>query len=71
VPGTVGVYYVLFQISPSATTDPDTQTTIAQQAFISNVVTFPILQPGSPFASTATSTTTSKKLRLPGVKTQK
>jgi uncharacterized protein (TIGR03437 family) len=71
LPGTVGVYYVLFQISPSATTDPLAQTTIAQQAFISNVVTFPILQPGSPFASTAAATAAAKKRRLPGVKQQK
>jgi len=71
VPGTVGVYYVLFQISPSATTDPLAQTTIAQQSFISNVVTFPILQSGVPFASTTTSTNAAKRLRVPGVKPQK
>ncbi len=59
VPGTVGVYYVLFQISMSATTDPLTQTTIAQQSFISNVVTFPILA-GTPFASTSSASAAKK-----------
>ncbi|HWE50874.1 MAG TPA: hypothetical protein VG273_13860 [Bryobacteraceae bacterium] len=71
LPGTVGVYYVLFQISPSATTDPLSQTTIAQQFFLSNVVTFPVLQPGSPFTTTAAATTAARKLRLPGVKPSK
>ena len=47
VKGQVGVYQVLFQVSPSATTDPATQTTIAQQTFVSNVVTFPIQVPGT------------------------
>jgi uncharacterized protein (TIGR03437 family) len=71
VPGTVGVYYVLFQISPSATTDPQTETTIAQQSFISNEVTFPILEPGSPFATTSTSSTSVKRLHPLGVKPPK
>jgi uncharacterized protein (TIGR03437 family) len=51
VPGTVGVYNVLLQLSSSATTDAESQTTIAQQTFVSNVVVFPIQQPGYPFSA--------------------
>jgi uncharacterized protein (TIGR03437 family) len=51
VPGTVGVYEVLLQLSSSATTDALSQTTIAQQTFVSNVVTFAIQQPGYPFSA--------------------
>jgi uncharacterized protein (TIGR03437 family) len=47
VPGTVGVYKVLFQLSTAATTDQAAQMTIAQQFFRSNVVTFPIQVPGT------------------------
>ncbi len=45
VPGLVGVYYVQFQLSSSLATDLTTQTTIAQQSFVSNVVTFPVVAP--------------------------
>ncbi len=45
LPGTVGVYYVLFQLSTGQVTDPATQLTIAQQAHVSNVVTFPVVIP--------------------------
>jgi uncharacterized protein (TIGR03437 family) len=51
VPGTVGVYNVLLQLSSSATTDAESQTTIAQQTFVSNVITFPIQEPGYPFSA--------------------
>lgn len=51
VPGSVGVYYVQFQLGVSLATDLNTQTTIAQQAFVSNVVTFPVVAP--PVSSTA------------------
>ncbi len=47
VKGSVGVYKVTFQISPSATTDPASQTRIAQQIYVSNVITFPIQVPGT------------------------
>jgi uncharacterized protein (TIGR03437 family) len=49
-PNSVGVWYVQFQLSSSATTDPAAQMTIAQQLFVSNVVTFPILVPGDSFS---------------------
>jgi len=51
VPGLVGVYYVQFQLGGGVTTNLETQLTIAQQAFVSNVVKFPILVP--PTASTS------------------
>jgi uncharacterized protein (TIGR03437 family) len=50
VPGTVGVYSVLMQLNSSATTDARSQTTIAQQFFVSNVVLLPIQAVGSPFS---------------------
>ena len=43
VPGTAGVYSVIFQLSNAQPADPATQLTIAQQAFVSNVVTFPVV----------------------------
>ncbi len=48
VPGMVGVYQVTFQLSSSLPPDPQTQLTIAQQDFVSNVVTFPVATPTSP-----------------------
>lgn len=45
--GQAGVYVVSFQLSTSLTTNPNTQLTIAQQAYISNVVTFPVAVPGA------------------------
>jgi hypothetical protein len=43
VPGMVGVYQVQFQLNSGLGTDLATQMTIAQQAFVSNVVTFPVV----------------------------
>jgi uncharacterized protein (TIGR03437 family) len=57
-PGLVGVYTVQFQLSLSLVTDPATQMTIAQQAFVSNVVTFPVV-------ALPTSTATSSVARKP------
>jgi len=47
VPNSAGVYYVEFALNPSLSTDAFSQMTIAQQLFISNVVTFPIVIPGT------------------------
>jgi hypothetical protein len=47
VPNTAGIYYVEFALNPSLSTDAFSQLTIAQQLFISNVVTFPIVIPGT------------------------
>jgi uncharacterized protein (TIGR03437 family) len=44
-PGTVGVWQVVFQLNSSLANDPLTQLTIAQQAAVSNVVTFPVQSP--------------------------
>ncbi len=46
VPNTVGTYYVEFALNPSLTTNILSQMTIAQQLFVSNVVTYPIVVPG-------------------------
>ena len=46
VPGTVGVYYVQFLLNSGLASNKLTQMTIAQQAFVSNVVTFPVAVPG-------------------------
>jgi hypothetical protein len=46
VPGTVGVYYVQFLLNSGLGPNLATQLTIAQQAFVSNVVTFPVAIPG-------------------------
>lgn len=64
VKGQVGLYKVTFQISPSATTNPATQTTIAQQTFVSNVVTFPIQVPGTAVI-TPSSTLKASPLKAP------
>ena len=53
VPGTVGVYFVQFQLGLGLNTDLATQTTIAQQTFVSNVVTIPVV-------ATPTTSTTEK-----------
>jgi uncharacterized protein (TIGR03437 family) len=45
MPGTVGVWQVEFQLNSSLTDNPLTQLTIAQQAAVSNVVTFPVKSP--------------------------
>jgi uncharacterized protein (TIGR03437 family) len=42
VPGSVGVYAVEFQLNSGLAPNPLTQLTIAQQAFVSNVVTFAV-----------------------------
>lgn len=44
-PGTVGVWQVVFQLNSSLADDPLTELTIAQQAAVSNVVTFPLKNP--------------------------
>jgi uncharacterized protein (TIGR03437 family) len=46
-PGTVGIWQVAFQLNSSLADNPLTQLTIAQQAAVSNVVTFPVKTPPS------------------------
>ncbi len=46
LPGTAGVYYVQFQLNAGLASNRAAQMTIAQQAFVSNVITFPVAVPG-------------------------
>ena len=45
VPGTVGVYWVQFQLPTGLGNDSSTQMHISQQANVSNIVTFPVVTP--------------------------
>ena len=45
LPGSVGVWLVLLQLDASLTTEKDTQLTIAQDVYVSNVVRFPVKMP--------------------------
>ncbi len=42
-PGMIGIYQVYLQLSASATTDPEAELYIAQNAFLSNIVAVPVL----------------------------
>jgi uncharacterized protein (TIGR03437 family) len=44
--GSVGLYRVLLHLNPSVSTDPFAQLTIAQDIFVSNIVTLPIVNSG-------------------------
>jgi uncharacterized protein (TIGR03437 family) len=44
-PGTVGLYEVDLELNPDLPTNPLTQLMIAQDVYISNIVTFPVLNP--------------------------
>ena len=46
LPGSVGLYRVLLHLNPSVSTDPFAQLTIAQDVFVSNIVTLPIVNSG-------------------------
>jgi uncharacterized protein (TIGR03437 family) len=51
MPGAVGVYEVQLELNSSMPTDPFTQLTIAQDVYVSNIVTFPLVNlnpPSSP-----------------------
>jgi uncharacterized protein (TIGR03437 family) len=45
LPGTVGNFQVLVHLNPDASTDPFTQLTIAQDVYVSNIVTVPVVNP--------------------------
>jgi hypothetical protein len=47
-PGMIGVYELKLQLNPDIPTNPQTQLTIAQDIYISNIVTFPVLNPAAP-----------------------
>lgn len=66
VPGLVGVYEVLFQLSNGQGTNSATQLTIAQQAHVSNVVTFAVgPQPAPSTAATGSDRRPAVRLRKP------
>jgi hypothetical protein len=44
-PGTVGVFEIVLELNSDIPTDAKTQVTIAQDVFVSNIVTFPVLNP--------------------------
>jgi uncharacterized protein (TIGR03437 family) len=48
MPGQVGVYQVLLHLNPDIPTDNFTQLTIAQDVFVSNIVTVPVVNPNPP-----------------------
>jgi hypothetical protein len=44
-PGTVGVYELVLLLNSDIPTNPQTQMTIAQDIYVSNIVTFPVVNP--------------------------
>jgi uncharacterized protein (TIGR03437 family) len=46
-PGMIGVYELRLQLNPDIPTNPQTQLTIAQDIYISNIVTFPVVNPSA------------------------
>jgi hypothetical protein len=48
--GTVGIYELQLQLNSDLPSNPLTQLTIAQETFISNIVTFPVVNPNPPAA---------------------
>jgi hypothetical protein len=46
--GTVGMYELRLQLNPDIPSNPQTQLTIAQQTFVSNIVTFAVVNPNTP-----------------------
>jgi hypothetical protein len=47
-PGEVGIYEVHLELNSDLATDPRAQLTIAQDIFVSNIVTFPVVNPNPP-----------------------
>jgi len=47
-PGTVGIYEVHLELNSGQSTNPLTQLTIAQDVYVSNVVTIPVFNPAEP-----------------------
>lgn len=46
--GAIGLYELRLQLNTDIPTNPQTQLTIAQDIFISNIVTFPVVNPNTP-----------------------
>jgi uncharacterized protein (TIGR03437 family) len=51
-PGTVATYELKLQLNADIPTNPQTQLTIAQDIYISNIVTFPVVNPTPPEETT-------------------
>jgi len=47
-PGEVGIYEVHLELNSDLATDPRAQMTIAQDIYVSNIVTFPVVNPNPP-----------------------
>jgi uncharacterized protein (TIGR03437 family) len=47
-PGMIGIYELRLQLNPDIPTNPQTQLTIAQNIYVSNIVTFPVVNPNTP-----------------------
>jgi uncharacterized protein (TIGR03437 family) len=56
LPGSVGVFQVLLHLNPDLTTDPYSQLTIAQDIYVSNIVTVPIVAGDGSATTTPTAT---------------
>jgi uncharacterized protein (TIGR03437 family) len=54
-PGSVGTYQVLLHLNPDLPTDPYSQLTIAQDIYVSNIVTLPIVNDAGASTAAATS----------------
>ena len=44
-PGWIGVYEVHLELNTDIPTNPETQLTIAQDLYVSNIITFPVFNP--------------------------
>jgi hypothetical protein len=47
MPGTIGLYEVILELNSDLPTNAKTQVTIAQDIYVSNIVTFPVFNPAS------------------------
>jgi hypothetical protein len=47
-PGTVGLYEVHLELLSDLPTNPKTQVTIAQDVYVSNIATIPVVNPTPP-----------------------
>ncbi len=48
LPGAVGLYEVDLELNSDLPTNPQTQLTIAQDVYVSNIITFPVVNPNPP-----------------------
>ncbi len=53
-PGLVGIYEVHLELNSDIPTNPATQLTIAQDIYVSNIITFPVFNPREGTTATGT-----------------